>query len=415
MLAHARDHTQAGGPIVMRHIFLSLSLILSVALSLALFSVGWPALAQTTEVAGEDVEVPLSDDEVALPYVIPKSGPFNPEDIKIENNQAIADWFRSAHADAAAEAFRHWDEEEEIRPVCAVCHSGAGFRSFHGLDGSAPGIPEQPVDTGGVVDCETCHNAGLAQVEEIAFPSGLMHPVEGVEAACMTCHQGRTAGVTVEEAIGSLSMDEPNQELRFVNPHYATAAATWLGGYGGAGYHYDERDYSGRFFHARPVATCVSCHQPHTLEVATETCLTCHENGTPGEIRISRQSYDGSGNTTKGIRSDIEANAQALMAYLDQYAEEIAGTPLVYDGHSYPYFFADANGDDVPDTSEGSGVAYTSWTPRMLRAAYNWKLVTADPGAFVHNPHYALELLYDSIEDLTQPLGLDIEALGLLR
>lgn len=391
--------------------FLALSLA-GVFYCLAAFG---PVQAQTTENSDEQIELDLDGDEVALPYVLPKSGPFNPEEIKIENNQAIADWFRSAHADAAAEAFRHWDEDEEIRPECSVCHSGAGFRSYHGLDGSAPGIPEQPVDIGGVVDCETCHNAGLSEIKEISFPSGIMHPVEGVEAACMTCHQGRTAGVTVEEAIGTLPLDEPSADLRFINPHYATAAASWLGGYGGAGYQYDGRDYAGRFFHARPVGTCVSCHQPHTLEVQTDTCSTCHQSGNPDEIRISRQSYDGSGDTAKGIRSDLSANADKLMAYLDRYAAEVAGTGLVYDGTSYPYFFADQNGDGVKDTAEGRSVAYNAWTPRLLRAAYNWKLVTADPGAFAHNPAYAFQLLYDSIEDMAQAVGDDMGSLGLLR
>lgn len=371
--------------------------------------------AQDAPDAPESVELELDEDEVSLPYVIPESGPFNSERIRIENNQAISDWFRSAHADAAAEAFRHWDEDEEIRPVCAVCHAGAGFRAFHGLDGSEPGIPEEPVDVGGVVDCETCHHANLGQISQITMPSGVTHPVEGVEAACFTCHQGRTAGVMVEEAIGEKPADEPSSDLRFINPHYATAAATWLGGYGGAGYHYDDRNYSDRFFHARPVATCVSCHQPHTLEVANQPCLTCHQDGVPEEIRVSRQSYDGSGNTEKGIHADIEANARQLMDYLDRYATEVAGTPLVYDGGSYPYFFTDSNNDGIADTAEGSGIPYASWTPRMLRTAYNWKLVTSDPGAYVHNPDYALELLYDSIEDIAEPLGINMESLGLLR
>ncbi len=88
---------------------------------------------------------------------------------------------------------------------------------------------------------------------------------------------------------------------------------------------------------------------------------------------------------------------------------------MIYDGTRYPYFFADANGDGVIDMVDGSPVAYASWTPRSLRTAYNWKLVTADPGNFAHNPHYSLELLYDSIEDLSEPLGIDMEGLGLLR
>ena len=355
------------------------------------------------------------ESEAVIPFALPKSGPFKPADIKIENNDAIANWFRSAHADAAAEAFRHWDEDEEIRPACAACHSGEGFRAFHGLDGSEPGVIEAPVDIGGVVDCGTCHNAGLAEITEVKFPSGLAHPVQGVEASCMTCHQGRTAGVNVSTAIADMDIDTSNPELRFINPHYATAAATWLGGYGGAGYHYEGRDYSGRFFHARPVSTCNSCHEPHTLEVEFEPCLTCHQADSAQDIRISRQSYSGTGDTSVGIRADIQSNAALLLKTVESYSRDVAGVPIVYDGTRYPYFFTDANGDGVIDESEGKPVAYHSWTPRSLRAAYNWKLVTSDPGNYAHNPHYALELLYDSIEDLSGPLGMDLEALNLLR
>lgn len=362
--------------------------------------------AQTTEGAEE---------EAVVPFVLPKVGPFHPEDIEITNNKAISDWYRSAHADASSEAFRHWDEDEAIRPVCSVCHSGEGFRAFHGLDGSEPGVPTEPVSVGGVVDCGTCHNAGLSEVKQVEFPSGLSHPVVGVEAACMTCHQGRTAGVTVQNAISDKPEDTIDAELRFINPHYATAAASWLGGYGGAGFHYAGRAYSGRFFHARPVSSCNSCHEPHTLEVAFEPCLTCHQADDPRAIRISRQSYDGSGDTSKGIRGDIETNAALLMEFIGRYASDVSSAPLVYDGNRYPYFFEDANRDGRVDETDGQAVAYASWTPRLLRAAYNWKLVTSDGGAYAHNPHYALELLYDSIADLAGPLDVDMADLKLLR
>ncbi|MHA6326819.1 cytochrome C [Roseivivax sp. CAU 1753] len=399
----------------MRHsaITASFALVLLTA-GLALTS-GHVGFAQTAEGDVNVSDIPFVSEDAVIPFVIPKSGPFNPEEIEIENNSAIADWFRSAHADAAAEAFRHWDEDEEIRAECSVCHSGEGFRSFHGLDGSKPGIPETPIDTGGVVDCATCHNPGLAQITEIQMPSGVMHPVDGVEASCMTCHQGRTAGATVTKAVGDLPDDTPDAGLRFINPHYATAAATWLGGYGGAGYHYEGRTYTGRFFHARPIDSCVSCHQPHTLEVQVQSCSTCHENGEPEAIRISRQSYDGSGNTRQGISEDIRKNAARLLDMVTRYGAEVAGTPIHHDSGRYPYFFADANGDGVADTADGKAVSYASWTPRMLRAVYNWKLVTADPGAYAHNPHYALQLLHDSIADLAGPLDVKMESLGLLR
>ncbi|SFD80135.1 cytochrome c3 family protein [Roseivivax sediminis] len=355
------------------------------------------------------------DDASVVPFALPQSGPFEPADIEIENDQAIADWFRSAHANAAAEAFRHWDEEGEIESSCATCHSGEGFRDFHGLDGSEAGVVDGPIDVGGVVDCGTCHNAGLAQISEVTLPSGVAHPVQGVEASCLTCHQGRAAGGDVEEAVADLALDEPDPSLRFINPHYATAAATWLGGYGASGYHYEGRDYSGRFFHARPVESCNSCHEPHTLEVEFEPCLTCHQADSPQDIRISRQSYDGSGDTSVGIRSDIEANANRLLDMIRAYADEVAGVPMIHDGTRYPYFFTDANGDGAVDMADGAPVAYGAWTPRSLRTVFNWKLVTSDPGAYAHNPAYALELLHDSIADLAGPLGIDMDALDLLR
>ncbi len=385
----------------------SLAYVIAIVLvvSAALLSLSGVVLGQSS----------AAEDEAAIPFALPKSGPFEPADISIDNDEAISDWFRSAHADAAAEAFRHWDDDEEIRPTCAVCHSGEGFRAFHGLDGSEPGVVEGPIDVGGVVDCGTCHNAGLADVTEVLFPSGLMHPVQGVEASCLTCHQGRTAGITVQQAIAGQDPDALNSTLRFINPHYATAAATWLGGYGGAGFHYEGREYSGRFFHARPVSSCNSCHEPHRLEVGFEACLTCHQADTPASIRVTRQSYDGSGDTRKGIRSDIQANAARLLDLIETYAADVAKAPILYDGSRYPYFFEDGNGDGVIDMAEGRPVTYESWTPRSLRAAYNWKLVTSDPGNYAHNPYYAFELLYDSIDDLSEPLGLDVQSFGILR
>ncbi|MDA7430952.1 cytochrome C [Primorskyibacter aestuariivivens] len=368
-----------------------------------------PAIAQSTDSdAG-------AEEGAVVPFALPKSGPFTPAEIEIDNDKAISDWFRSAHANAAAEAFSHWDDDGEIRAACATCHSGEGFRDFHGLDGTEPGKVDGTINIGGVVDCGTCHNAGLAEISEVTFPSGLVHPVRGVEASCLTCHQGRAAGTTVAKAIAGLPDDEINPELRFINPHYATAAATWLGGYGAAGYHYDGRDYSGRFFHARPVASCNSCHEPHTLEVEFEPCTTCHLEDSARNIRIARQSYDGSGDTSKGIREDIAANAALLLDTLTRYAAEVAGAPVIYDGNRYPYFFADANGDGAADMNGDRPVAYASWTPRSLRAAFNWKLVTADPGTYAHNPQYALQLLYDAIEDLSGPLGIDMDRLDLLR
>lgn len=324
------------------------------------------------------------------------------------NTEEITQWARSGHSDFQSESFAHWNEEGTIPPVCSTCHSGAGFRSLYGFDGSDPGLPQSPIPVGGVVDCDTCHNPGLAAVGAIRLPTGEQHPVSGYEAACMTCHQGRASGATVAEAVGGTPEDEVNGELRFINPHYSIAAASLLGGTGSLGYQYPGKSYEPRFLHARPVSTCVSCHEPHNLTVAEETCLTCHQTGDSEAIRISRQSYDGSGNLQQGIHEDIVANRQRLFALMVDYSRDVAGTQLLYDGGRFPYFFADLNADGVADQVDGAPVAYAGWTPRLLKAAYNWKFVGADGGIHVHNPHYALQLLYDSAEDLSAALGREL-------
>lgn len=191
---------------------------------------------------------------------------------RVANVEEIAQWARLGHANAASESFAHWNDEGAIPPVCATCHSGAGFRSLHGLDGSDPGLPQSPVPVGGVVDCDTCHNPGLPKVSAIALPSGKQHPVTGYEAACMTCHQGRASTATITEAVAGRAEDEvAADDLRFINPHHAVAAASLPGSAGALGYQYPGRDYEPRFTRARPVSTCVSCHEPHNLTVAEDT------------------------------------------------------------------------------------------------------------------------------------------------
>lgn len=374
-----------------------------------------PATVAFLQESGEELaQTAQVEDETPI-YVMPKSGPFAPETVTIPQSEYIAAWARSGHSDAASESFSHWNADGVIPPVCSVCHSGAGFRSFHGLDGSARGLPAQPVPVGGVVDCETCHNTGLSEISEITLPSGISHPADGGEVSCMTCHQGRAAGATVVRATNGKADDTPDAALTFINPHYATAAATLLGGYGGMGYHYPGKDYSGRFLHARPVATCASCHDPHSLSVEEQTCLTCHASGKSADIRISRVSFDGSGDLRKGIRVDISANADRLMSMIEDYAAKVVRVPVHYDGSRHPYFFADANGDGVADQADGKPVPYNAWSPRMLKAAYNWKFVNSDRGIHVHNPHYALQLLFDSMEDLAPSLDVDFSSLGLVR
>jgi hypothetical protein len=60
------------------------------------------------------------------------------------------------------------------------------------------------------------------------------------------------------------------------------------------------------------------------------------------------------------------------------------------------------------DNAQSLCKRYASWTPRLLKAAYNYQLVTKDPGAYAHNPVYAMQLLYDSLESLSARINVNL-------
>ena len=83
------------------------------------------------------------------------------------------------------------------------------------------------------------------------------------------------------------------------------------------------------------------------------------------------------------------------------YATDVTGSAIVYNGASHPYWFYDTNGNGVADPEESiRDNQYKSWTPNLLRAAYNYQYASKDPGVFAHNPDYILQILYDSIETM---------------
>lgn len=320
----------------------------------------------------------------------------------------VAAWAASAHADAEAEAFAHWNAEGAVPPQCATCHAGSGFRDFHGLDGSAAGTVDAPAAIGGVVDCDTCHIAGVDAIAEVTFPSGVSLAVLEDAATCMTCHQGRSSGPTVAAGIAGMEPDTVNPELGFLNPHYGAAAATNFGAEARGLFEYPGQSYAGRFTHVKEAATCIGCHEPHSQAVRAETCVECHKTDQLEAIRTAEADFDGDGNVTEGIAAEVVALQGTLAAAIARYAREVAGAPIVYAPAAYPYFFADLNGDGSGDAEEAKREnAYKSWTPRLLAAAYNYQFVTKDPGSYAHNARYALQALHDSIADLAGASGFE--------
>lgn len=324
-------------------------------------------------------------------------------------------WLASPHGDFRSESFSHWDKEGAVPEACAACHAGFGMVDFLGADGSAAGRVDGPAPTQSPVGCAACHSGAAHALDSVTFPSGATATGLGSSAVCAVCHQGRQSGKAVAEATSGMDEDAVSESLGFLNVHYAAAAATQMGADAGGGYQYPGRDYAGRFAHAPGANSCADCHSPHSTEVEIAPCLSCHQGVTEtAEIRARHRDFDGDGDRVEGIRGEIETLHRRLGEAIVAYAREVAGTPIGYAADSHPYFFADSDGDGrIGDAEAVRANSYKAWTPRLLKAAYNYHLVAKEPGAYVHNPAYALQLLHDSLESLAGHAGTD--AAGIAR
>lgn len=327
------------------------------------------------------------------------------------------EWLGSGHANSAAEPFNHWNEDDpaEIPATCARCHSTPGFMDYVGADGTAFGSVESAAPVGTVIECRACHNAATQTLSRVIFPSGVEVTDLGPEARCMTCHQGRASGDTVDEAITMAAPaddDTVSTDLSFINIHYYAAGATLNAGRVRGGYQYAGQVYDWRFRHVPGRDTCVGCHNPHTLEVRTDACATCHDGVATAEdarnIRMmsSRSTdYDGDGDLTEGIYFEMVGLRDLVLEAIQAYPGEFTRDAICYDAAAYPYFFIDTDGNGTCEATEAAYPnRYTSWTARLLRAAYNFQVASKDPGAFAHNAKYVMELLFDSLADLNTVL-----------
>jgi hypothetical protein len=337
----------------------------------------------------------------------------------------LADWQKSGHADAKAEAFKHWptETEKEIPVTCAKCHSSAGYRDFLGADGSAAGKVDKAVPPGSVIDCVACHNTGTIKKTSVVFPSGITIKNLGDEARCMECHQGRESTVSVNAAIARSAMTTTLDAISTVSPtlgfrniHYFAAAATQYGTLAKGGYEYAGKRYDAKFAHVEGYNTCIGCHNQHTLEVRVEECAACHKDVKAKtdliKVRMngSLMDYDGDGDTKEGIQSELLGLQEKLYSTLQAYSKGITKMAIAYNADVYPYFFKDTNGDGKTDEKEAVAAnGWSDWTPRLLKAAYNYQVSKKDPGEFAHNGKYIIQLLYDSIEDLNNKLTTKVD------
>ena len=316
-------------------------------------------------------------------------------------------WKSSPHAKNDAEAFRHWDatDPQEIPVTCAQCHSRTGFLDFLGVDGTAANVVDSPAKIGTTITCYVCHNEATYAMDSVTFPSGSVVRGLGPEVRCVTCHHGRASTSAVNIAItkaGLANDDTPSPDLAFINSH-STSAATSFGSEVHGAYEYNGKTYHGRFTRGKEFFSCIRCHDQHSLKVKIETCGDCHtfDGKDTKNIRVNTTDFDGNANTTEGAYYEVEHVHAKLLTAIQAYANNVVGVPIVYDLKLFPYFFLDTNKNGVADPDEVKAAnKYNAWTPRLLRAAYNYNYVSHDKGAYAHNSTYVLQAMYDSLADI---------------
>lgn len=335
--------------------------------------------------------------------------------------EVSVDWWGSAHADSQAEAFIHWNEDEpaEVPANCAKCHSGQGFLDYLGQDGSAAYSVERPGPIEDVISCEVCHNEQANDFHTTILPSGTELSLQTGDALCSTCHSGLTSGSRVNTATENYVDDEVIPDAAFITPHYAFAAATLFGADGQGGYQYAQMNYVGRFDHAVGAQTCTECHDPHSLKINNDygdanLCAACHSNVNSyadyRDVIVDGIDYDGDG-TVEGVFHEIEGMRAVLYLAIQSYARSEIDQPIGW-ADQYPYLFIDTNDNGTLEKDEivfPNG--YSSFTPRLLRTAFNYQFSIKEPAGYVHNGDYVLQLLYDSIQDLASIVNVDTTTL----
>lgn len=324
-------------------------------------------------------------------------------------------WLGSAHADLTSPAFSYWNDLEPplIPKGCAKCHSRTGFEDFMGVDGTAAGQVDRPHPVGTVIDCAACHNDAFADKITVKMPSGIELHAAVDATRCVECHQGRQSAVGIDAMItnAGASLDTVSDALDFARTHNNPGVALKYGTLVKAGYEYVGLAYDTEFTHVAGYRTCTECHESFALGVKLQECQQCHTEvkTTADLVKIrtdgSAVDYNGNGNVDEGIYAEIVALQSLLYQAIQTYARQVSGPALVHTLDTYPYFFIDANTNGKLEASETEyDNRYLAWTPRLLKAAYNYETSLRDAGAYAHNPKYVIQLLYDSIISLNQAI-----------
>ncbi len=293
------------------------------------------------------------------------------------HHSKMGEWNNSRHSIAV-------NESGPGREACVGCHTGAGFIA------KMKGAPADTSYT--AINCTTCHephgdNTGtaghLVRPSSVTLADGTKIEEGGKGMLCMNCHQAR---VNAEKYVATTA-----GSARF-GPHHGPQA-DMLAGTNAITY---GKNIPSSAHGSIAEDACVTCHMQavaetapgfaqaggHTFRMATAgdaknqpielvaACKSCHGKHVDG-FNFTLFDYDGDG-TIDGVQTEVQHLLDKLSSMLPP--------------------------NDKPKTAL---TIDSTWTPKQLKAAFNWTYVTEDRSKGIHNTAYTVGILKASIADLS--------------
>jgi hypothetical protein len=286
---------------------------------------------------------------------------------------------------------------------CQQCHTNEGFIEYV-QTGKVEGYVAAPSQPG----CFTCHDPHdtgdfrLRTTQAVVLTNGEIFN-QGDGNLCASCHQSRAIPTETVKAMPASSIRS------YWGAHHGPQSDMVVGT---NAYEFSGKNYSSSLHSFVVTDGCVDCHMSypagrfslapgvgghsmniegevhHAPKVNVSACNECHTD--IGQVRgsdifdkLAAEDYDNDG-TVEPMQAEVKG-------LLDAFVN--SGGTGILQTLSPPFYKADGSWDQASSSAERPVAE--------VAALFNYKFVLEDRSDGIHNAKYAIQLLYDSIEALT--------------
>jgi predicted CxxxxCH...CXXCH cytochrome family protein len=288
-------------------------------------------------------------------------------------------WYTSGHARTTDTPWAANDFK--TMTGCVQCHTTTGFIAYSsGKVTAAWGAASDKSKE--LLTCKGCHkDVGAGIVREVApvrpyADDSYVNRNVGESNICMGCHSGARNG----QSVAKLAV-QANITSQFIDPHSLAAGGTL---HGKAGYQFSGQSYA---FYSTNTHRTIGIGNKRGTGTAGP-CVACHKNSANGHLfRAGVVPLCGNCHGTSLTADLLTADKTAYANALDILNAQLAASGFVYRASATPRF---------NNRNWGTGQAGAN----SMGAAFNYALLHSEPGAYAHNPAYAKQLIFDSIDYL---------------